>query len=155
MVESVVLLWQVAQARSQQASDFQEAVLGQRHWYWHLLACEEHLENMCIYIYIFFFFQEASAFYSPASDFQPYNDSMSLDSASALRACFLPHGCYLRPKPRVIAAISCCLHAWHFHHYASKISFQLEGLECAKCNLESRLSEFLARLLPKPTMGPP
>ena len=44
-VENVVLLWQAAQARNQQASNFQEAVLGQQKWYWHLVACEEHLEN--------------------------------------------------------------------------------------------------------------
>ena len=38
----------------EQASNFQEAVLGQQ-WYWRLLVCEEHLWNI-IYIYLYMYY---------------------------------------------------------------------------------------------------
>ena len=86
-VENVVLLRQAAQARNQHASNFQEAVLGQQQWYWHLVACEEHLENTS-------FFRGIVGISIALPVFQSYNDFNEFGH------------CIRLPKPYVNAAIS-------------------------------------------------
>ena len=85
-VENVVLLRQAAQARNQHASNFQEAVLGQPQWYWHLVACEEHLENTS-------FLRGIDGISIALPVFQSYNDFNEFGH------------CIRLPKPYVNAAI--------------------------------------------------
>ena len=71
-------------------------------------------------------FKRHGHFYSTAGNVQSYNEFNEF------------RHCIRLPKPRVNAAVSWWLHAWHFHRYAlSKTSFELQGLECAIVILES------------------
>ena len=114
-VENVVLLWQASQARNQHASNFQEAVLGQRQWYWHLVACEEHLENTSflrgtgISIALPVIFRLASW----------ATTSTSLDNAAALLLGVWEYLFPTRPMRLLYPPAGMTASLGHFHHHVT------------------------------------